>query len=215
MDIDIKTVLVVAPHTDDAEFGMGATLFKLARRGGTGIRVLTLSDCVESLPDGFPEWTLRAEARNAAEEIGISKEVVTVDNYPVRRFGEYRQEILEKLVAIKRNYDPEVVFAPAATDIHQDHAVVRREVDRAFKDRSVLGYELTWNCATFSASHIVTVGEGAVAAKCRALQCYASQAGRPYSRDEVIYSLARVRGLQAGSEYGEAFDVGRTIWRLD
>ena len=215
MKVDIQRILVVAPHTDDAELGMGATLYTLAQRRNTEIRIMALSDCVASLPKGFADSALRDEAMQACVELDIPASAVTIDSYPVRRFGEHRQDILEKLVRTKREYDPEVVFAPAATDLHQDHAVVRNEVDRAFKDRSIFGYELPWNCKTFSAAHITAVPEDAVGAKCRAIACYASQAGRPYSNADFTYALARVRGLQAGADYGEAFDIGSSVWRMD
>jgi LmbE family N-acetylglucosaminyl deacetylase len=215
MKADIQRILVVAPHTDDAELGMGATLYSLAHRKNTEIRIMALSDCVDSIPKGFPDTVLRDEAMQACVELDIPTSCLTIDSYPVRRFGDHRQDILEQLVRTKREYDPEVVFAPAATDLHQDHTVVRREVDRAFKDRSVFGYELPWNCKTFSAVHLTAVSEDAVRAKCRAIACYASQSGRPYSSADFTYALARVRGLQAGAVYAEAFDIGGSIWRMD
>lgn len=47
--------------------------------------------------------------------------------------------------------------------------------------------------------------------KCEMLQAYDSQItlGRRYFSKELIYGLARVRGIQAGKEFAEGFQVIR------
>ena len=52
-----KRVLVLAPHTDDGEFGCGATLARLVD-GGTDVRYVAFSIATRSLPEGFPPDTL-------------------------------------------------------------------------------------------------------------------------------------------------------------
>ncbi len=50
-----------------------------------------------------------------------------------------------------------------------------------------------------------------IAKKVLALQEYKSQALRDYMSKEFIFSLAKVRGVQIGSAYAEAFEVLRKI----
>ena len=45
--------------------------------------------------------------------------------------------------------------------------------------------------------------------KIDALQCYETQHGRNYMDASFIRSLAQVRGVQAGLEYAETFEVIR------
>ena len=145
----LRRVLVLAPHTDDGEFGCGGTMARLVE-GGAEVRYVAFSIATRSLPEGFPPDTLAGEVRAATAELGLSEEALTVHDFDVRTFPEHRQEILELLVALWEEWKPEVVFQPSLNDVHQDHQVVAAEGLRAFKRTTVLGYEIPWNNLDFS-----------------------------------------------------------------
>ena len=46
-------------------------------------------------------------------------------DFPVREFGYHRQDVLEQMVRLAREVEPEVVLVPSGADLHQDHAVVQ------------------------------------------------------------------------------------------
>lgn len=207
-------ILVVAPHTDDAELGMGGTIHRITRMEKAEIQILTLSDCDDSLPPGLGKGALAKESLLAAQDLGINREKVTIRKLPVRRFSENRQEILDILIDVRNSYSPDVVFAPSRVDIHQDHKVVRDEVERAFKYESIFGYELAWNCKNMDATLFVPLEEVDLQAKINALKQYQSQSRRPYMNESFIRSLATMRGLQANSIYSEAFDIFTVKWRI-
>ena len=48
-------------------------------------------------------------------------------DYPVRRFSEHRQAILDTLIGERDRYQPSLVFCPSRDDCHQDHAVCAAE----------------------------------------------------------------------------------------
>ena len=98
---------------------------------------------------------------------------------------------------------------PSLHDIHQDHTTIAQEGLRAFKNTTILGYELIWNNLTFNAQCFVKLREEDVEAKIKALVEYRSQGKRDYLSKEFIYSLAKSRGVQAGTGYAEAFEVVR------
>src|SRR5262245_11754130 len=129
-------VLVLAPHTDDGEFGCGATLVKLAQEGHE-VHYAAFSSCRRSLPANLAPDTLERECRAATAVLGVRE--LTLFDYDVRYFSDRRQAILEDMVKLKASVDPWLVFAPASTDIHQDHQVVHNETKRAFKHANVLG----------------------------------------------------------------------------
>ena len=108
---------------------------------------------------------------------------------------------------------PEWVVIPSGSDLHQDHATIHDEALRAFKHKTVLGYELPWNHITFCASAFVTLERRHIDRKWEALTCYASQLelGRPYFTKEFHESLARVRGLQVKNDWAEAFELIRAV----
>ena len=65
-----ERVLVLAPHTDDGEFGCGGTIARLLD-GGADVRYVAFSIATKSLPEGFPPDTLAKEVRAATAAIGI------------------------------------------------------------------------------------------------------------------------------------------------
>jgi LmbE family N-acetylglucosaminyl deacetylase len=210
LDFKEKTILVLAPHTDDGELGLGGTISKMLEQGAI-VYYVAFSTAEQSLPKGFAPGTLKTELKNATSKLGIPEQNLIVFNYEVRKLNYVRQEILEDLVKLKREINTDLVFVPSLHDIHQDHSTIAIEGLRAFKSISILGYELIWNNLSFDTICFVKLDERHVKAKIDALQEYHSQAGRDYTSAEFIRSLARTRGIQIGTSYAEAFEVIRWI----
>ena len=208
--LNVARVLVLAPHTDDGELGCGGTLSKLIEQGAT-VHYVAFSICEESVPQGFPKDILATEVKNSSQTLGIDPGHLIIHRYPVRHFPQYRQDILQNLIQIRREIEPDLIFTPSPDDIHQDHQIVCQEGLRAFKRRTVLGYELPWNNLNFTASALVHLEERHIERKTAALNCYESQRHRNYWSENMVTSLARVRGVQAGVDYAEAFHVMRLV----
>lgn len=203
-------VLVLAPHTDDGELGCGGAIARF-RRQGRAVLYHAFCTCDESLPAGFPKGTLHRELMAATAELGLTPEAVTVGDFAVRRLSDSRQEVLDELVRLNREHDPQIVFCPTTDDLHQDHAVVAAEARRAFKTKTLLGYEMPWNNVTFHANFLIRLSEADIEAKLAALARYTSQGARPYLSPRFIRSLAHARGVTAGVEYAEAFTLFRAV----
>lgn len=203
-------VLVLSPHTDDAELGCGATIARMVEEQ-LDVHVAVFSTAQESLPPGSDPDTLKHEFLDAMPTLGLPLSNLIIFEYPVRRLSYFRQEILEKLVCLQRTLNPDLVLLPSGSDVHQDHQVIYAEGLRAFRDASILGYELPWNHITFSAQAFAILQKRHLERKWQALQVYRSQRelGRPYFSREFIESLARVRGTQVKAEYAEAYEVVR------
>ena len=209
----MQRVLVLAPHTDDAELGCGGTIARLLREG-EDVFVAAFSTAEESLPPGVAPTRLRDEFLAAMQTLGIPPEKTLVFGYPVRRLSYFRQELLEELVKLRSQVKPGMVLLPSASDLHQDHQVLNVEGLRCFKDMTVWGYELPWNNIGFPSQAFVTLEPCDLKAKWTALQAYKSQfeLARPYFSWEFIEGLARVRGVQVKAPYAEAFEVMRLKW---
>ena len=87
-----KRALVLAPHTDDGEFGCGGTIARLVA-AGVEVRYVAFSIATKSLPEGFPPDTLAREVGEAMREIGIPPEGLMVHDFEVRTFPEHQQAI--------------------------------------------------------------------------------------------------------------------------
>lgn len=210
ISIQNKKVLVVAPHTDDAEFGCGGTIVKLLEQNND-VYCVAFSACQQSVLKEFPADVLITEIKAATKILGIKPENLILHDYGVRTFNYHRQDILEDLVKIKNIIQPDVVFIPSLNDIHQDHYTIANEGLRAFKFSSIFCYEMPWNNLNFNTSSFVILSEEHIAKKCRALEEYKSQAHRTYANSDFIRSLATVRGTQIGAKYAECFEVIRLI----
>ena len=203
-----ENILVLAPHTDDGELGLGGTISKFIEQG-KNVVYAAFSTAEQSVPEGFPKDILKTEVKEATLKLGIKKENLLVYNYEVRKLNYARQEILEELIKIRKMMHFDMVFIPSLHDIHQDHTTIAQEGLRAFKNTTLLGYELIWNNLTFNTQCFVKLEERHIRAKVEALKKYESQGFRDYLSEEFIFSLARTRGVQMGCKYAEAFEVVR------
>lgn len=206
----IKTILILAPHTDDGEFGCGGTIAKYVAEGIRAVYV-AFSAAEQSVLPHLPRDILRTEVRKATAALGIADEDCLVLDFEVRRFPEMRQQVLDKMIELNRRYQPDMVFLPSANDTHQDHQTIAQEGFRAFKRTTMLGYEVPWNNLDFRTSCFVDLSEQNLDSKIRAVGTYESQKHRDYASPEFIRSLALTRGVQIGKRYAEAFEVVRWI----
>jgi len=211
--MDANKILVLSPHTDDAELGCGGTISKLIEEG-KDILWVVFSTSEESLPEGLPPDTLVKEFKNVVDYLGLNKDNYKIFRFKVRKLSEKRQEVLEELVKIRKQYQPDLVIGPSLNDFHQDHSVVANEMIRAFKtSASILCYELPWNHVEFNTQFFVKLKESNVNTKVHLLEYYKSQfiAQRHYFSEDFVRGLSYTRGAQIGTKYAEAFEVIRWI----
>jgi LmbE family N-acetylglucosaminyl deacetylase len=207
---DIRRALVLAPHTDDGEFGCGGTMARLVA-AGADVRYVAFSIATRSLPEGFAPDTLAREVREATAELGIPADRLTVHDFDVRTFPDHRQEILELLIEIWNDWEPDAVFQPSLHDVHQDHQTIAQEGLRAFKRTTILGYEIPWNNFDFSYQAYIALDEAHIERKVAALGKYASQQHRRYANSEYVWNVARTHGTNVNRDYAEVFQVYRVV----
>ena len=149
--------------------------------------------------------------KEATAEIGIASENLTVHDFEVRTFPDHRQAILELLIQLWEEWEPQVVLQPSLNDVHQDHQVIAMEGLRAFKRTTILGYEIPWNNFNFDYQAFFALERSHVERKVEALSKYESQQHRNYANPEYVWNLARTHGINVGREYAEVFEVYRVI----
>jgi LmbE family N-acetylglucosaminyl deacetylase len=201
-------ILILAPHTDDGELGCGATIAKFSS-SGKEVFYAAFCLCSKALPSEFASNTLELECKKATSVLGVSSSRLILFNYEVRQLPQFRQQILEELLQLNKNINPEMVLLPAASDIHQDHQVIYQEGMRAFKNTTFAGYELPWNNYSIRTNFFIRISETDLSKKIESLKAYQSQSTKNYMKEDFIRSLAKVRGVQANSTYAEAFEIYR------
>ncbi len=209
----MSNILILSPHTDDAELGAGGTITKFLKEGNQ-IKWVVFSTAEESLPKDIASNTLTKEFTEVYRSIGLRDDEVEIFHFKVRHLNYHRQEVLEELYRIKKDYSPHLVIGPSVNDVHQDHKTVADEMIRAFKSSSsIISYELPWNHLTFNTQMFVKLDEEHISKKLEMLSHYHSQVdlGRFYFSEDFIRGLALTRGAQINNKYAEAFEVIRWI----
>ncbi|PCJ64950.1 MAG: LmbE family protein [Bacteroidetes bacterium] len=206
-----QKILILAPHTDDGEFGCGASINKWVEEG-KDVYYATFSACKQSVLPQFPEDILITEVKAATLTLGIKPSNLIMYDYEVRTFTYHRQEILDDLIQLRETIAPDLVLMPSLNDIHQDHKTIAEEGLRAFKFGSILCYEMPWNNLVFNTTCFNTLEARHINKKIEALKEYKSQAHRPYCNPEFIKGLSLSRGVQINADFAEVFEVVR--WKL-
>lgn len=205
-----KRILILAPHTDDGEFGCGGTITKFINEGAQ-VYYAAFSACEQSVLKEFPKDILITEVKKATKILGIEPSNLILFKYDVRKFNYFRQDILDDMIKLRHEIKPDLVFMPCENDVHQDHHTIYQEGVRAYKFSSILCYELPWNNLSLNTTSFVHLTEEEISIKVKALKEYKSQAHRPYASEEFIRALALTRGTQIGAKYAETFEIKRWI----
>ena len=118
-------ILVVAPHPDDAEVGMGGAILKF-RAEGLAVGVLDLTNG-EPTPHGSPEIRQR-ETAEATKVLKLEwRENLGLPN----RSLEPTLEARAKLATVFRRTRARWIFAPYWLDAHPDHVAATQLVEAA------------------------------------------------------------------------------------
>jgi bacillithiol biosynthesis deacetylase BshB1 len=210
--------LVIAPHPDDAELGMGGTIARLIGQDWkVGILDLTSG---EPTPLGNPA---RRAAETAAANVALGnpwRENLGLTNRSLEPSLANRRA----LAAVFRRVQPRLLFAPFAEDAHPDHTAATKLIEDArfwsklsksdipgtpFHPARVLYYFSVHLRIVERPSVLLDISEQ-IDIKRAALSCYRSQLvdNQPEGRPSVIDSVCdrtRFWGHLAGVLHAEPF----------
>ncbi len=208
-------ILIVAPHPDDAELGMGGTIARLAAQGH---RVL-IADMTDGEPTPMGDPATRArESAAAAKALGVERLNLGLPNRRVVHSIEARHA----LAAVIRKHQAQVLFVPHPEDAHPDHMAVTRIAEDARFDAKLTKMDLpgapiypTW-LFHYYCSHLRSVPQptfciditGFENPKRRAVLAYESQFVRHEANRRVVdwvESAGRFFGSRIGTAAAEPF----------
>jgi LmbE family N-acetylglucosaminyl deacetylase len=184
--VDYKNVLVLSPHTDDAELGCGGFISYL-KSCGSDVRVIAFC---------CPKQILKEFLRS----MRFLDVVSNSHDYPIRSLIEHQKTIKQIIYDTNRRDKYDLVLCPCSLDTHMDHKVVHDAAIQTCKNTTIWGYELPWNNhAMIPAPIFFFLSKDHIARKWKALSYYKSQMKKPYFNKDFIFSLAKVRGVMGGS----------------
>ncbi len=210
--------LVIAPHPDDAELGVGGTIVRLMQAGWS-VGILDLTD---GEPTPLGSKSIRAaETAAATAALGSPwRENLGLPNRSLEPTLSHRRA----LAAVFRRVRPKLLFCPYWEDAHPDHLAATKLVEDArfwsklsksdipgvpFHPARILYYFSVHLRIVERPSFVLDISSAADA-KRTALNCYHSQlvANQPPGRPGVIDSVfdrTRFWGNLAGVAHAEPF----------
>jgi LmbE family N-acetylglucosaminyl deacetylase len=206
-----KKILFIGAHPDDIELGCGALISHIINQ--SEIICITLSDNQGN--------TLLNNLDNLIEEhyssmavLGVPRKNILMAEFNALSFHDSRQKILEYLNEVKRTYKPDVVFVHSQADLHQDHNILTKEVLRAFRDTTLLGFEVLRSSYGFVPNFFFEVTGKDVDCKIKALAKYNTYASKYYFDPNIIRSKLILQGGLVACPFAEGFDIFRIICDL-
>jgi bacillithiol biosynthesis deacetylase BshB1 len=219
----MANILVIGPHPDDQEIGMGGTIALLAAQGHN----VLLGDMTDGCPTPVGDRPTRlAEAAEAAKILNVRRVLLDLPNRRVQHTIEARHMV----AGLIRAHQAAIVFCPHPEDAHPDHLATTRIVEDARFDAKLTKVEMPvppgyssigpplypkW-LFYYYCSHLRRVPDPSFIvdttttheAKVRAVLAYKSQFVENEKNRGVVDWLAaedRFMGSRIGTRAGEAF----------
>src|SRR5256885_7247622 len=207
------SILVVGPHPDDQELGMGGTIVKLVRQGHR-VHIVDMTNG-EPTPKGSVETRAR-EAAEAAKVLGVQRTLLGLKNREVTHNLESRH----KLAALIRVHRPNALFLPYPMDAHPDHVATTKIGEDARFDakltkssirgepwhpKRIIYYFCTHLRMSFQPTFCIDISDQ-IDAKMAACHCYESQ-GLHAEGDlmGMVKTLCAYFGGRIGTRFAEPF----------
>jgi len=223
----MANIVVIAPHPDDAEIGMGGTIARLADQGHD----VLICDLTDGCPTPYGDRPTRLNEAAAALEC---LQPAAGNGRPIRRAMldllnrrvEHTIENRHKVAGVYRAHQAEIVFLPHPEDAHPDHLAATRIATDARFDAKLTGLQFPGDqgrppiyprCMIhYYCSHLRAVPEPSFIfdttttrdRKRRSIEAYASQFVQNLKNRRVLDMLSASDayfGSRIGVEAGEPF----------
>jgi bacillithiol biosynthesis deacetylase BshB1 len=131
----MANVLVIGPHPDDQELGMGGTIARLAQQGHD----VLLLDMTNGEPTLHGDVHTRAkESAEAARILGVRRQTLAFPNRSVVHSIEARHAVAGAI----RRHQAQILFVPYFEDAHPDHVATTRIAEDARFDAKLTKIDL-------------------------------------------------------------------------
>jgi bacillithiol biosynthesis deacetylase BshB1 len=208
----MASILIIGPHPDDQELGMGGTIAKLVRQGHR-LHIIDMTNG-EPTPHGSVE-TRAAEAASAAAVLGVQRTALGLKNREVVHNIESRH----KLAALIRIHRPNIMFVPFPIDAHPDHVAVTRIAEDARFDakltksnipgepwhpKRIIYYFCTHLRMSFQPTFVIDISD-TIDQKMQAIACYESQRLNESGIAEQVRTMSAYFGGRIDVKHAEPF----------
>jgi LmbE family N-acetylglucosaminyl deacetylase len=206
---NVRNVLCLGAHCDDIEIGAGGTLLRL----------------IGAYPHLRVHWVVfggkdparAAEARRSADAYlnGCAGHSVDVQHYADSFFQYSGEAIKRHFLAIREQFQADVVFTHHGDDRHQDHRLINEFTWNTFRDHQILEYEIPkWDGDLSRPTVYSPLDEAVMTRKIDLLMThFGTQRSKQWFTPDTFRGLMRLRGLEcnAPSGFAEAFHSRKIV----
>lgn len=200
----VRRVLCIGAHCDDIEIGCGGTLLQLvARHPGVHVSWLILT--------GSPERAAESRAAGAALLAGAGSSAIDIATYPDGLLPSVAADVKARLVAA--NDAPDLVLTHYRGDAHQDHRLLGELSWQVFRRAAIWEYEIPkWDGDLGRPNLYVPLAAEVCRRKVETiLESFPSQRGKGWFTASTFEALLRLRGVEAGTGFAEAFHATKVV----
>jgi LmbE family N-acetylglucosaminyl deacetylase len=192
-------ILCLGAHADDIEIGCGGTLLHL---------LSTRRASVDWVVFSATGRRVREARRGAARFLRhATKSRVVVHAFRDGFFPAEWEQLKAAFETLRSEVEPDLVLTHFRDDRHQDHRVLSDLTWNTFRDQLILEYEIPkWDGDLAQPNVYVPLTPTLARRKVAALMAvFASQRSKRWFTEETFRAVLRLRGIEAGSEWAEAF----------
>lgn len=171
--MEVKKVLVLEAHVDDAFCGCGGTIRKHLERGDT-VQWHTFIGNGYSVPENWAPNSLGAEHKKAMDVLGVTDYYLYDYNLGILDMTSGLRNLIFK---IWHDFDPDIAYVPWRKSRHQDHRTVGDFACQVSWRTSadVLAYTVLNDFSGFNPTVFSSIDENTWSIKLKALEQFKSQ----------------------------------------
>jgi LmbE family N-acetylglucosaminyl deacetylase len=199
-------VLCLGAHCDDIEIGAGGTLLKM----------------FENFKINAVKWVVFAsneirkqEATNSAERFlhNVKSKDIVIKAYRDGFLPFLAIEVKETFEAIKKEFQPDIIFTHYRDDRHQDHRLVSDLTWNTWRNHTILEYEIPKYDGDLGVPNLfVPLDENYINRRNGIIiDAFASQRDKHWFDDATFKALPRLRGMESASLFAEAFYARKIV----
>ena len=199
-------VVALGAHADDIEIGAGGTLLRLLAERPVDVTMAVFSSSADRA----------TEARESASALLVAATSATVHVLD-HRDGYFPQQVTEVKDWARATLEPvrpHLVLTHRRDDAHQDHRVLAALAGQTFRGATIAHYEIPkWDGDLGRPNAYVTLSDELMDRKVAHLgEHFGSQHGKAWYDADTFRGLARIRGVEAGTRWAEAFECPKLVW---
>ena len=226
-----KNIMIVSAHPDDDILGCGGLLSKLKLQKNINIRVIFLGEgtsCRYEENTNNKLINIQIDKRNSYARESLSylgiKDIKfynlrcgSLDTYPLIKLGQIIENEIE-------SFNPSTIFTHSDNDLNNDHRIAFQSTMQATRPgalnyvKNIFSYEVLssseWKFnEAFLPNFFISLSLDQLKTKIKAFKFYKSEIKNyPHSRSlDSLKILARYRGIQAGCEFAEGYNLIRSL----